>query len=124
MELARAPRANSGPPIRPARDDVACARDRRHSFELDALPPVEVDELSDNRSCDGFTIHQTQSSGPEPGIHLPALLYQPAESDRARSLYLHGDGMAGSTEAGWPARSELVRRRSFTVLAVDVRGVW
>lgn len=58
---------------------------------------------------------------PEPGIHLPMLLFAPPQPSGRRVLYLHGDGKGADAEPG--GRIEQLVRRGDQVLAVDLRGM-
>lgn len=86
---------------------------------LDELPAVAVEETGaidrDSHRITKFIFH------PEPGIRLPALLYEPSESSGTAALYLHGSGMA--TAAGTAGPIEQMVAQGLTVLGVDVRGV-
>jgi dienelactone hydrolase len=57
----------------------------------------------------------------EPGIHLPALLFEPARPSGRRYLYLHGEGK--HSDAGPDGPIEKLVRAGHVVLAVDLRGI-
>ena len=58
---------------------------------------------------------------PEPGVHLPALLLEPAKkADAAPVLYVHQDGKAADIGGGKAIAKLIANGR--TVLAVDLRG--
>lgn len=68
---------------------------------------------------DGYNIQKLVFE-PEPGIVLPALLYNPAKLTGSKYLYLDGRGKQPATEAGGPL--EKLALEGNVVLAVDLRG--
>ena len=57
----------------------------------------------------------------EPGIRLPALLFQPAKANGRRVLYLHGEGKTADAGPGGPIEKLVLA--GDMVLAVDLRGL-
>ena len=69
---------------------------------------------------DGYTIEKLILT-PEPGIHLPALAFIPAERKGQATLYLHGESMKTDSAPGGPIES-LVKQGQI-VLAAELRGI-
>jgi hypothetical protein len=69
---------------------------------------------------DGYTIEKLILT-PEPGIHLPALAFIPAERQGQATLSLHGESMRIDAAPGGPIES-LVKQGQI-ILAAELRGI-
>jgi len=70
---------------------------------------------------DGYIIEKIVIS-PEPGIHLPALVFVPPNPKGEAVLYLHGVSMAEDAEPGG-AIEKSMKNGSRIVLAAELRGI-
>jgi len=82
------------------------------------LPKPEVSAVG-NFERDGYRAEKLDLR-PEPGIHLPALLFRPAGAAKRRCLYLNGEGKHVDAQPGGPI--EGLVRAGHLVLVVDLRG--
>jgi hypothetical protein len=85
----------------------------------DSLPAPRVREAG-RLERDGYAIRKVVII-PEPGIWLPALVFEPAKFSGDLYLYLHGEGKQVDAGPGGPI--EKLVRQGHVVCAVDLRGI-
>ncbi len=86
---------------------------------LSKLPQAKFSVTATSKR-NGYQIKKMVLS-PEPGIHLPALLFVPLKANGDLHLYLHDLGKQVDANPKGPI--EKLFRKGQTVLAVDVRGI-